>query len=260
MNNILLETTPASVEEVSTIAKLIKEYGMEVCIVAVFILLFVFMLKFVVDTNNKTYDRLSKFQEDIMQMLKDELKDMQQEEHKPEKPQNILEIFVQLDSSIKDVLRDIKMELDCDRISVYAFHNGTHSSHGFPFFKITCISEQVKRGSGVMPVLKEQIALPLSLFDNCLYDIYKTGHVEVSDIENIKETYPVIYNMASHNNIKSGSGVAIFNNDNDILGIILVEYKVAKTDEELEKIKTDLIDVSISLAPIMDYSNYQDKK
>ena len=66
--------------------------------------------------------------------------------------------------------------------------------------------------------------------------------------------------MASHNNIKSGSGVAIFNNDNDILGIILVEYKVAKTDEELEKIKTDLIDVAISLAPIMDYSNYQDKK
>lgn len=258
MINYLLEATAPTTEEVSGIVKLVKEYGMEVCIVAVFILLFIFLLKFVIDSNNKMYDNLAKLQEDTLQMLKNELKGIQTTVDIP-KPQNVLEIFVQLDSSIKDIIRDVKTKFDCDRIAVYAFHNGTHASHGFPFFKITCISEQVKRGSGVMPSMKDQIALPLSIFDDSLYDIYKIGHVEVADIETVKDTYPVIYNMAKYDNIKSGSGVAIFSNDNDILGIILVEYKAIKTPEELEKIKEELIEVSSNLAPIMDYSNYQNK-
>lgn len=248
--------TVTTTEEVSGIAKIIKEYGMEVCIIAVFVILFVFLIKYIIDSTNKTNDRLAKLQEDIVTMLKEEIKEIQ-----PEQPKkvNVLEIFVELDSAIKDILRDVKIEFDCDRISVYAFHNGTHSSHGFPFFKITCISEQVKRGSGVMPVLKDQIALPLSMFDNSLYDIYKIGHVEVSDTEEIKDTYPIIYNMAIKNSIKSGSAVAIFSPDNDILGVILVEYKTKKTKKELEDIKNKQIDVAKRLSPIMDYSNYQNR-
>lgn len=254
---IILNQISNTTEEVSGLAKVIKEYGMEVCIVAVFITLFIFVIKFIIDYTNKTSDRLAKLQEEIVNMLKEEIKELQPEPQP--KNVNVLEIFVQLDSAIKDIIRDVKIDFDCDRISVYAFHNGTHSSHGFPFFKMTCISEQVKRGSGVMPSLKDQIALPLSMFDNCLYDIYKIGHVEVSDIEDIKETYPVIYNMANKNNIKSGCGVSIFNPDNDILGIILVEYKNKITKKDLEDIKIKLIDVAKHLSPIMDYSNYQNK-
>lgn len=256
MDNI----STTSINEVSTFAKIIKEYGMDVVIIAVFLILFIIIMKYVMNINTQTTERLNKLQEEMLKMMRDEMTEMKTVVNTKEKSQNILEIFVQLDSSIKDILTDIKVTLDCDRISVYAFHNGTHASHGFPFFKISCITEQVKRGSGVMPVLKDQIAIPLSMFDNYFYDLYKSGHVEVGDIEHIKEIYPMVFSLLLKNNVHSGSCVAIFNNNNDILGFILAEYKETKTDYELEVIKKELIDISSSLAPIMDYSKYQQEK
>lgn len=253
-----MDISTTSVNEVSTFAKIIKEYGMEVVIVAVFIGLFILMMKYLIKVNDQNTERLNKLQEEMLQMMKNELAEMKTvaQPHQ-EKSQNILEIFVQLDSSIRDIITEIRATLDCDRISVYAFHNGTHASHGFPFFKISCITEQVKRASGVMAVMKDQIAIPLSMFDDFFYDLYKLGHVEVEDIDKIKDKYPMVYSLLAKNNIHSASTVAIFNSNNDILGIILVEYKDIKSEYELDVVKGELIKISSNLAPILDYSKYQ---
>ena len=46
----------------------------------------------------------------------------------PVKEKNIIEVFVKIDDSIKNILRKISDNIDADRLSVYVFHNGLYSS------------------------------------------------------------------------------------------------------------------------------------
>jgi len=255
---VFLEQT-SDVEKVAGLAGLIKQYGMDVVIVAVFILLFVFLFRSTISNNNKMYDRITVMQDEMTKTLKELIKEAtEKQEHKTE---NVLEIFIKLDSAMKDILTHSKIKLDCERLSVYAFHNGTRASHGFPFFKVSCISEQVKIASKTKPVLKEQIAIPLAVFDDSLYELYDHGYLIIDDIIKIKDDFPALYGMLRNNAIKSAIFVAIYNSKNEILGVAMAEYaNELEDDSMIEVIRNELVDVAIKLAPIMEYSNYQECK
>ena len=138
MGILLEQAVSDDTKHIAGLAGMIKQYGMEVVIVAVFILLFIMLFKFILDNNNKMYKRITDMQDNMIQILKDYIKETS-DNTRQNKSENVLEIFIKLDTSMKDILTSTKLKLDCDRLAVYAFHNGTHASHGFPFFKITCI-------------------------------------------------------------------------------------------------------------------------
>ncbi|MBR2212989.1 MAG: hypothetical protein IJ889_00975 [Eubacterium sp.] len=253
---VLLNQT-SDVQHVAGLAGLIKQYGMEVIIVAVFIMLFVLLFRSIISNNNKMYDRITVMQDEMTKTLKELIKEAADKQQKTE---NVLEIFIKLDSAMKDILTHSKLRLDCERLSVYAFHNGTRASHGFPFFKVSCISEQIKVASKTKPVLKEQVAIPLAVFDNSLYQLYDHGYLIIKDIAEIREEFPALFSMLKNNTIKSMVMVAIYNSKNEILGVAMAEYANELVDDNMvDFIRNELVEVAIKLAPIMEYSNYQDK-
>lgn len=80
------------------------------------------------------------------------------EEHTDEKQantkeSNLVQVFLNINSSLKDALKDLSDDIGTSRISIYVFHNGVYSSHGLPFFKISCICEIVEKNCGVVKIL-----------------------------------------------------------------------------------------------------------
>ena len=95
----------------------------------------------------------------------------------------------------------------------------------------------------------------MNMFDTCIKTLHKDGRVVIHDIEDIKNLYPVLYNMLSESDVKSSLWVAIYDKDNNALGILMVEYGSLQSDldEVLPKIIADIK----YLAPILEYSNYK---
>ena len=72
----------------------------------------------------------------------------------------------------------------------------------------------------------------------------------------IKCVYPVIFSILDRENIKSGAGVAIYDSDNNILGVLIAEFVEDKSDQ-IENITKKLIKYTGALSPILEYSDFQ---
>ena len=58
--------------------------------------------------------------------------------------------------------------------------------------------------------------------------------------------------MLKNNNIKSATGIAVYDHDNNILGILLVEFVEVQDSEFLHKAEEMLIEKASSLSPILE--------
>ena len=178
--------------------------------------------------------------------------------NKPPTEPNLVKQFLNINSSIKGILRDIYDDFNASRIAVYVFHNGVYSSHGLPFFKISCICEIVRKNSGVIKNIDAHNSMPLQMFDNSISYLSKHGHMIVEDAdddenENVKSS-PVLCGMLKSNNIKSAVGIALYDKEDNILGILIVEFNEKKELEYLEGVEKELIEKSPSLSPILEYN------
>ena len=134
--------------------------------------------------------------------------------------------------------------------------NGIYSSHGLPFFKTSCVSEVFGKNCGISKKVIEHSGLSLSLFHNSISHLYQHGSVVIPKVEDIKCTYPVIFSILDRENIKSGAGVAIYDSDNNILGVLIAEFVEDKSDQ-IENITKKLIKYTGALSPILEYSDFQ---
>ena len=66
-----------------------------------------------------------------------------------ERVKNLMGIFMKLKDSIKENCITTMNKIGAVRIAIYLFHNGTHTTHGLSFFKMSCMCEKVVIGSGV---------------------------------------------------------------------------------------------------------------
>ena len=239
--------------------QLIHTYGASAVIIAVFLIMLLIVLMYILRNNQKTNNQLIKQQQELVNMLVE----MAKKEDEPIKPQpakepNLVEMFLNINGSIKDTLKDISEELNSDRTSVYVFHNGVFSSHGLPFFKISCVCEIVRKNTGVIKNLNNHSGLPLQMFDNTISNIYKNGSMTICDTSNeddeLVQTSPVLCGMLKTNNIKSVTGIAIYDHDNNIMGILMVEYAEVKDPILLEEAAKQLITKAPLLAPVLEYS------
>lgn len=252
------------VNDVSEYTDLIHTYGASAVIIAVFLVVLLAVITFLLRSNQKTQNQLISQQQDLVNMLVDMAKRDEKEDTKPKviKEPNLVEMFLNINGSIKDTLKDISDELESDRTSVYVFHNGIFSSHGLPFFKISCACEIVKKNSGVVKNLKNHSGLPLQMFDNTISNIYKNGSMTIKDADDEEDELvvnsPVLCGMFKNNNIKSATGIAIYDHDNNIMGILMVEYTEAKDPILLEKASKYLIEKAPLLSPVLEFSGIYD--
>jgi hypothetical protein len=253
-------------EQIENYSRLIDTYGASAVIIAVFIVILVGVLVYILRNNQKTNNQLIDQQRQMVEKLMEGLnrqeeyhtESKKEEEKTPPTEPNLVKIFLKINSSIKEIIRNIYDDFNASRIAVYVFHNGVYSSHGLPFFKISCISEIVRKNSGVIKHIDAHASMPLQMFDNSISYLSKHGHmlVEDSDDDNdeIAKNSPVLCGMLKGNNIKSAAGIALYDNDDNILGILIVEFNEKKDIDFLEKVEKELIEKSPSLAPILAYS------
>ena len=258
--------------QIETYTQLINTYGASAVIVAVFLVVLLVVLFYILRSNQKTNNQIIRQQQDLVNMLVDLAKqndeiEKKEDENSSTKPKivkepNLVQLFLSINTSIKDTLRDISDELETDRASVYVFHNGVFSSHGLPFFKISCVCEVVRKNSGVVKNLNNHSGMPLQMFDNTISIIYKNGSMTIKDVDNEEDSFvtgsPVLCGMLKNNNIRSATGIAIYDHDNNIMGILMVEYSKVKDSAVLDDITKYLIDKAPLLSPVLEFSGIYD--
>jgi hypothetical protein len=252
------------VESVEDYTQLIHTYGASAVIIAVFLFVLLTVLIFILRNSQKTNNQIIKQQQELVNMIVDMAKrgESRETNPKPIKEPNLVEMFLNINNSIKDTLKDVSDELDSDRTSVYVFHNGVFSSHGLPFFKISCVCEIVKKGVGVIKNLKNHSGLPLQMLDNTISIVYKNGHMTVVDTEDEDDqqniSCPVLVGMLKNNNIRSATGIAIYDHDNNIMGLLIAEFTELKSVDFLKDTTNYLIDKAPLLSPVLEYSGIYD--
>lgn len=253
-------------DKVEEYTQLINTYGVSSVIVALFMIILVVVLGYMIRTNQKTNNQLIDQQQKLVDKLMEGLGTQGQEKkdevQSPPKEKNIVELFLNINSGIKDILKDIYTTLETDRAAVYVFHNGVYSSHGLPFFKISCICEMVRMNSGVAKNINAHNGMPLQMFDTSILYLHRNGSMIIADTDdeaddNVKNS-PVLVGMLKSNNIKSAAGIALYDTDGNIMGILIAEF--ASKRDNLEEVKDMLIEKAPSLSPILEYSGIYDDK
>lgn len=249
------------VNDVSQYSDLIHTYGASAVIIAVFLIIVLSIIGYTLHNNQKTNNQIIKQQQELVDML---LKNKEEREEHTDGKQtntqesNLVQVFLNINSSLKDVLKDLSDDIGTSRISIYVFHNGVYSSHGLPFFKISCICEIVEKNCGVVKNIKSHSGLPLQMFDNSISYIYKNGKMSICDVnvdtDELVHDSPVLSGMLKSNNIRSATAIAVYDHDNNILGIILAEFVDKHNIEFLSSVEDKLIAKAPTLSPILEYS------
>lgn len=260
----IVENAQQYSDEVSEYSNIINTYGASTVIIAVFIVVLLAMFAYILRSNQKTNNQLIKQQQKLVDTLLENKKD--EEDIKENSSQHttvikepdIVQVFLDINSSIKEILKDISDKINASRIAVYVFHNGVYSSHGLPFFKTSCVCEVIKKNCGVSKSINLHSGLPLQMFDSNISYVYKNGKMTIIDVDDedneLVHDAPVLVGMLKNNNIKSATGIAVYDHDNNILGILLTEFTELQDKEFLTHIENVLIEKAPLLSPILEYS------
>lgn len=271
MDNVVttvVDNTYNYAEEVEHYTDLIHTYGASTVIIAVFLVILLAILGYILRNNHKTNNQLIKQQQELVDMLlatkTNDKKDEDEEKRTTTvvKEPEIVQVFLDINSSMKEILKDIYDEIDTSRVAIYVFHNGVYSSHGLPFFKMSCVCEIIKKNCGVIKNINHHANLPLQMFDNSISYLYKHGKMTVANVEDENDELvhdsPVLIGMLKSNNIKSASGIVVYDHDNNILGILMAEFSEIKDTEFLNTVEQLLIEKAPLLSPILEYSGIYD--
>lgn len=251
--------------DVAQYSELISTYGASTVILAVFLVVLLAMFGYILKNNQKTNNQLIKQQQELVKKLMEKENETAKKAEEPiiqrpvvTKEPDIVQIFLDINSGIKSILKDISEELDTARAAVYVFHNGVYSSHGLPFFKISCVCEVIKKNCGVVKGINSQTGLPLQMFDNSISYMYKNGKISIGDTDDESNEFvhdsPVLIGMLKSNNIKSAVSISIYDNDDNIVGIVLTEFTEVHDKEFMDNIQQKLIKKAPLLSPILEYS------
>lgn len=248
-----------------SIAEAIDKFGPYVVILAVVLLIFLYIIY----SNNKMYNKfqsqLIKNNDDYKDNMADlttkmvdqllEANDKKQDEAKT-KDQDLMNIFIKLRESMQDYCKNTMDAIHVDRLAIYLFHNGTHSTHGIKFFKLSCICENVKIGSGIREHSIEHSNVPLNLFDTMIDELLKNGEYTIINNEELKNSNHRIF--ISSDKIKYAIAEAIFDKNNVILGFVLIESSKDYNEETVKEQKQELSKLVYQISPVLIYGDYID--
>lgn len=191
------------------------------------------------------------FVESITKTISDQQQYLTNQQHLEK---NLFNTFIKLRSSIKENCASTMNIIKASRLAIYLFHNGTCSTHGISFFKMSCICEKVAIGSGVRERLIDHSNIPINLFDTMIDKLITNGRYLVMNDENLEMSSHKMF--ISSQKINYTQCVAIFDINNNILGFVLAEMEHSYNRETALQEK-DKLDVLVSqLVPILSYSEY----
>ena len=172
-----------------------------------------------------------------------------------EKPEpTLFNVFLGIRNSIKDNAVSCLNSIEANRLAIYLFHNGTTSTHGVKFFKMSCVGETITRGSGIRERMIEHSAININILDDTILDIINNGsYVVISDnyVDDMK--YKL---FISNPKIKYSIIIPIYDVDNTALGLVCAELPMEYFKDKADKQKDTLKAFVDQIVPILSYANY----
>ena len=149
-------------QEIGLLSKYIQEYGPLIVILAIFLCIVFAIVMYLINTNKKSIQSNTEIATTVAKMLEEELKkNSKSSDQKHYSERNIVNIFMELNKTLKTECEHTMKKSNSDRSAIYVFHNGTHASHGLPFFKLTCISETISKNSNANIKIGDHSSVPL---------------------------------------------------------------------------------------------------
>ena len=256
-------------EGISNIAQLISDYGAATVLIAVFLVIFIVAFKLITNNQSKSLQRIidanQQYSQSIMEQNQELLHKLIEAQTAPKnhnvpefEERDLVSIFVKINKVLKTECIATMNILGCDRIGIYVFHNGAASSHGLPFFKMSCVTESIKNSSGIASKMQEHAGLPLTMFDDFVDTLFDEGIyiVSLDDRNNITaKTKPSL----GLNNRKAFSlSIPVYDTEYKIMGFSVAEFlKPINGNTQLEHIRSELYKLNEKTSPVLAFSEYQ---
>lgn len=257
-------TTDIDISNVENLANLIYKYGPVVVVLSIFLFLFLvvilFLLKSFLDTQSKTLESNKALMESVLKNFETVVKN--EENNKAYDEKDIVKIFVKLNKTFKLDCKKYCEKIKADRVGIYVFHNGTQSSHGLPFFKLSCISEWIERGCGITTHLQDCSAIPLAMFDDIIERIYSYGFAIVDNYygdmpANTNSTYIQSDSFfLEKDRVETAIFCAVYDSYDNILAFVLAEYINRVDAENIDDYITEIKEFCARIRPALEFSEY----
>lgn len=268
----LLSTGADTANQLSGIAKLLADYGSEVVILAVFILLLIAIMTYMF----KMFNKLFNSQQEQMNKLFDRLLDggintpqtppqVQQpvvvEVPKPPTPQPEKESPPQsaepyVIKAFKSACRVVLGELKCDRVAIYVMHDENRSTFGYKFVKMSCVYEETANGTSTGRGMLSHRGIPMTAFSSiidCLIDNdeYIVGNAYDHGIIAADEK---ILNFIAGSLIKALFFSAIKDHHGQLIAFVVAEFAKEQDFSEIpkyNKCKKTLTSMASNIYPLL---------
>lgn len=245
---------------ISSIAKLLEQYGPMIVILSVFLLIFLILVKHILNNNKKLSENEQELNSTIIEKILDDYfanrsKAIEMTENKKYDEKNIVDIYVRLNNSLKNVCEVTLNKTNSNRTAIYVFHNGSHASHGLPFFKMTCICEIVSKDSNMNLKIEEHSAMPLNLFDTVILALYNNAEYRITEGQT---TDPCDLIFIKNTKLKDCFFVPIFDDENKMMGFIFNGYNTFDPLRDVEKEKETLTNLAMMAEPVIEFSKFQE--
>lgn len=167
---------------------------------------------------------------------------------------DLMSIFIKLREAIKENCTIAMNQTGAARLAIYLLHNGTRSSHGINFFKLSCICEKVAIGSGVRERMIEHSNIPINLFDEMIDKLITYNRYIIMNDDDNKNTNHKIF--ISEDKITYTQLVTIYDINNNMLGFVEAEMQSDYSKDKADEEKQILDELVKQIMPVLSYSDY----
>ena len=155
-----------------------------------------------------------------------------------EKSKNLIDTYLRMNSGLKFNCRDSLHTVHGDRMAIYLFHNGQHSTKGVSFLKTSCICEYTSKNVGAYQLMNTHRNLPINILGDLLEDLTHKEQFVVFR-KDLNKVDAFISRVLLSEEEKTSIFVSIYDRTEDInelIGFIVCEFNNVDecTDEELE--------------------------
>lgn len=260
------------IDDALKISDALNTYGYAIVLLSIFLIIFIIFIMVILKQNSNSQKMFQEQNQILLNQILTNSNKLNQEneesklfntfseEKRAYDEKNIVTIFVKLNRIFKFECKKYLERIDCDRIGIYVFHNGTVTSHGLPFFKVSCICEWIKRGTAICSHLNDTNGIPLNLFDDIIDNIYTKGIVLVCNDPTNQDSAFIKSDSfyLDTDDVEFAMFVPIYDKNDNILAMVLAEYRHMIDKEFIDEYLDELKELCRSIKPVLEFSEYQD--
>ena len=254
-----------STDSISSVSELISKYGPFIVILAVFIVIFMAVIAYIIHCNQKMNNQILQSQkknseanqEMMTEMIKtlidmaknDKEEEKERENEEDKKHKRLVSAYIDSSLAFKDASRIAMSKIRCERIAVYLFHNGNSTPYGYSFAKMSCVHEWSMRGSDTIRG-RTHANVPLYAFSTIVEALVKDGELAIGNIfEHARSLFAlaikskdeelVAFTVAEFKDPQDFSSTEIYNNVKDALKTMNDNiYSIVVSDEYRDNYET----------------------